>query len=318
LNVDDFTIIFAVNQLENLSMKLTILGCNGALPAHGRFPTCQILDLGAEMMMIDCGEGSQIQMQKFAVRSSRVDHVFISHMHGDHYFGLIGWLNTQALMQREKVLHLYCPEILKQIIEIQLLERLSFEIQYHFLLPNEKMVLMDTEKYKVLAFPVDHSIETHGFLFEVKREKRILKKEKVQEYEIPKYYYRNITLGKDYETKDGEIISYEVLSDPPKPNLKYAYCADTAFNENLIPYVTGVDILFHEATYTKENVDKAIARKHSTAEQAALIAQKAGVKQLLIGHYSSKYKTTDAHEAEAKTVFENTIAVYDGFSIEVK
>jgi ribonuclease Z len=299
-------------------MTLTILGCNGALPANGRFPTCQILDVGAEMFLIDCGEGAQIKMQQYKVRSNRVNQVFISHLHGDHFFGLIGWLNSQALLGREKELHIYANEKLKAIIAIQLEWQLPYQIIYHDLVPNESQILLDTDKYEVISFPVMHSVPTHGFRFTVKRNKRIMISDKVREYEVSQYFYKKLTLGFDYEKANGEIIKNEILTTKGKPNLVYAYCADTLYTETIVPYLQNSNLIYHEATYCNDQLDKATARMHSTAKQAANIAKLSNANQLVIGHYSSKYKDISGHLAEANAVFEHVVLAEEGLSIEVK
>jgi ribonuclease Z len=299
-------------------MKVTILGCNGALPAYGRFPTCQLLDVGEELFLIDCGEGAQIKMQEYKVRSNRVNHVLISHLHGDHFFGLIGWLNSQALLGREKELHIYANEKLKAIIDIQMQYHFPFEIHYHNLVENESAVLFDTEKYEVISFPVLHSVPTHGFRITVKRNKRIMISDAVRQHEIPQYYYKKLTLGFDYEKPNGEIIKNRLLTMDGKPNLVYAYCADTGFTESYVSFIKGADLIYHEATYCEAQIDKATERHHCTAIQAATIAKLAIVKQLIIGHFSSKYKDTSLHLVEAKTVFEYVKLAQEGLEVEVK
>jgi ribonuclease Z len=244
--------------------------------------------------------------------------VFISHLHGDHFFGLIGWLNSQALLGREKELHIYANEKLKAIIAIQLEWQLPYQIIYHDLVPNESQILLDTDKYEVISFPVMHSVPTHGFRFTVKRNKRIMISDKVRECEVPQYFYKKLTLGFDYEKANGEIIKNEILTTKGKPNLVYAYCADTLYTETIVPYLQNCNLIYHEATYCNDQLDKATARMHSTAEQAANIAKLSNANQLVIGHYSSKYKDISGHLAEANAVFEHVVLAEEGLSIEVK
>jgi ribonuclease Z len=299
-------------------LKLTILGCNGAIPAYGRYPTSQILDCGAEMFLIDCGEGAQMQMQKFGIKSSRINHVFISHLHGDHYYGLIGWLNSQGLLGRVKVLHIYCAEKLKAIIDIQLDYALPYQIHYHFLKPNTSEILFDNNKYEVISFPVIHSLPTHGFRITFKRNKRTILPTATSKYQIPLYYMDKLTQGLDYTTQDGTVIKNEWLTEAGKPNLVYAYCADTIYTETILPFITNCNTLYHETTYTNNDIEKATARFHTTAAQAATLALLANAQQLIIGHYSSKYIDPETVWHEAKTIFDNCEYALEGKSFEVE
>jgi ribonuclease Z len=295
-------------------MKLTILGCNAASPAYGRHPTAQILEIDGELFLIDCGEGTQMRMQDFNIKSARINNVFISHMHGDHYFGLIGWLNSQSLFGRTRKLHIYCPEKLKAIVEIQLDYKLSYEIVYTFLQEAEETKIYDGEKITVSSFAVKHSIPTWGFKFLKKNRKRVLIPEKIRALEIPKYYYSKLCDGINYTFADGREINYEEVTAPGKPNLTYVYSADTIFDEALAKIAANANCLYHEATYLDAQLDKATARFHSTARQAATIAKLANTKLLIIGHYSSKYINADAHLEEAKCIFANVKCAVEGES----
>jgi ribonuclease Z len=297
-------------------MKLTILGCNGAIPAYGRYPTAQVLDVGSDLYLIDCGEGTQMQMQKYGIKINRINHIFISHLHGDHYFGLIGLLNTLALLGRVKPLYIYGPEPLQAIINLQLEYKLPYAIEYQFTIDQEASILIDNDKYTVESFPVIHSIPTHGFKFTIKRNKRSINKEAVTEYEIPQYYLPQLQLGKDYTKPDGSIISNELLTTAGKPNLSYAYCADTLFTESIVPYITQVDWLYHEATYLHDQLDKATQRLHTTAVQAAHLAILAQPQLLIIGHYSSKYVHPEIVWHQAKAIYANTDYALEGKSWE--
>jgi ribonuclease Z len=287
-------------------MKLTILGCNGALPAYGRFPSSQILDLGMELFLIDCGEGAQLQMGAYSVKPSRINNIFISHLHGDHYFGLVGFINSQGLLGRTKEMHIYATAKLKDIIAIQTDWPLPFEIIYHDLQDGVSEILIDNPKFQVRCFPLDHSVPTHGFLFTKKGRLRSLLPDKIQEFEIPKYFYSQLAEGKDYTKQDGTIVLNCEVTQSGKGNKTFAYCSDTGYFEDVLAAIFDVDTLYHEATYLENELDKAIARKHATAKQAATIAKKANAKKLIIGHYSSKYKSIDEHLIEAKEIFDNT------------
>jgi ribonuclease Z len=298
-------------------VTLKILGCNGAIPAYGRFPTCQIIELNSESIMIDCGEGAQIQFQKYDVKSSRIKYVCISHMHGDHYFGLIGWLTTQALLGREKPLYIYAPAALKQIITMQLDYALPYAVHYVDIIEGQAQVLLDTDKLEIFAFPVDHSVPTHGFRITEKFKKRVLLPEKIAQYEIPKYFLSALAEGKDYESMDGRVVRNEIVTTAGKPSHIYCYSADTAYNENIIPFIKNCNVLYHEATYLSNDIEKAISRKHSTATHAANIAKLASVQRLIIGHYSSKYEDVSPLHEEACEIFEACDYALEGKVFEV-
>jgi ribonuclease Z len=300
-----------------MSIKVHILGCNGAIPAYGRHPTCQIIDVESELIMLDCGEGAQIQMQKYSVRQHRIKHICISHMHGDHYFGLIGWLTTAALLGREAALTIYAPAALKHIINAQLDHALPYPISFVDLVPDQAQVLHDNAKIEIMAFPVDHSVPCHGFRITKKHKPRVVLPEQAKAYEIPAYFLAQLAEGKDYCPLHGAAVKNELVTSPGKPNIVYAYSADTGYYEAMLPYIAESDLLYHEATYTTEHIDKATSRKHSTAEQAATIAKLGTVKQLIIGHYSSKYKDVNELLQEAQSVFANTIAAQEGIVINV-
>lgn len=298
-------------------MKVKILGCNSATPAFGRNPTSQVLNIKEQLFLIDCGEGAQIQMQKFSVKRNRINHIFISHLHGDHYFGLIGFLNSLALYGREKEMHIYCPQQLKDIIEIQLFHELSYKLHFHFLDFENEQLIYDSESVQVKSFPVNHSIETCGFLFTEKERARVLLPEECRHYEVPKYFYKRLTLGEDYIRKNGELVKNEWLTKAGKQPCTYAYTADTAPHEKYFDIIKGADLLYHEATYEEAHLEKAKDRLHSTAMQAATVAKTTGVKKLLIGHYSSRYKELDILISEAQSVFVQTVLAIEGADVEI-
>jgi ribonuclease Z len=298
-------------------MKVTILGNNSALPAYGRFPTAQVVDINEQLFLMDCGEGTQMRMQQFGIRSQRINHIFISHAHGDHYFGLVGFISSMALMGRERTLFVYCTAVVKSVIELQIPWQLSFEIVYHLLQENETALLLQHDKYEVHCFPVYHSIPTHGFLFTEKKRKRILLPEKLKEYEVPKYFYSRLTEGEDYVGRDGQVISNDWVTMPGLPAKKYAFCADTVFNIEICTHFMGADLVYHEATYLQDNLQKAKDRLHSTAMEAATIAKTAECKRLIIGHFSSKYKDLLPFKEEARSVFLNTDLALEGELFEI-
>lgn len=294
-------------------LGLTILGNNSALPAFDRHPTAQVLTLEDQLFLIDCGEGTQMQLAKYKIRRSRINHIFISHLHGDHYFGLIGLITSMGLLGRTQDLHLFGPEPLQAIIDLQLKvadTALPYQLIFHPLRGDE--VIMQEEKIKVTCFRVSHRIDCWGFRFDQVKAPRRINPDKTRQYEIPAAFYEKLKWGEDYTTKTGELIQNEWVTEAaPKPR-SYAYSADTVYNETLIDKVYGVEVLYHETTYLKDLEDRAALRFHCTTTQAATIALKSNVRQLLIGHFSSKYEMLDLFEKEAKEVFPNTMLAIEG------
>ena len=299
-------------------LALTILGNNSALPAYDRNPTAQLLQTAEESYLIDCGEGTQMQMTRYKIRRSRISHIFISHLHGDHYFGLIGLLTSMSLLNRTQDLHLHAPAELEQILNLQLTvadTHLSYKLHFHAL--KDEGLILDGKKIKVHCFKVTHRIATWGFLFREKKNPRKINAERAFTYEIPNAFFDKLQQGHDYINKKGTIIPNEEVTLPAPPARSYAYCADTIYDESLAEKIKGVDLLYHETTYLKDLPDRAAARFHSTTIQAADIAKRAGVKKLLIGHFSSKYETLEAFLTEAAEVFENTELALEGACYQV-
>jgi ribonuclease Z len=294
-------------------LGLTILGNNSAIPAFDRNPTAQVLQTPEESYLIDCGEGTQMQLSKYKIKRSKINHIFISHLHGDHYFGLIGLLTSMSLLNRTQDLHLHAPPELEQLITLQLnfaSTHLCFNLHFHAL--QEEGLIVDGNKMTVECFKVKHRISCWGFLFREKKKPRKLDAERAKIYEIPAAFYEHLQHGEDYVTKKGTIVpNDEVTTAASKPK-SYAYCADTIFDESLAEKVKGVDMLYHETTYLKDLHERAAARFHSTTVQAGTIAKKAEVKKLLIGHFSSKYEKLDEFLIETKEVFENTELAIEG------
>ena len=299
-------------------LALTILGNNSAIPAFDRNPTAQILQTLEESYLIDCGEGTQMQMMRYKIRRSKISHIFISHLHGDHYFGLIGLLTSMSLLGRTQDIYLHAPAALEEIINLQLKvsdTHLSYPL--HFRALKSEGLIVDDKKLTVECFKTQHRIECWGFLFRQKKNPRKLDAARAKTYEIPAAFYEKLQRGEDYVNKKGTIIPNEEVTTAA-PNAKaYAYCADTIYDESLIEKIKGVDLLYHEATYLKDLAERAAARFHSTTVQAAAIAQKAGVKKLLIGHFSSKYETLDEFLTEAVEVFECTELALEGVCYKI-
>jgi ribonuclease Z len=299
-------------------LALTILGNNSAIPAWDRNPTAHILQSLDECYLIDCGEGTQIQMAKYKIRRSKINHIFISHLHGDHYFGLLGLLTSMSLLSRTQDLHLHAPATLEQIINLQLEAadtKLSYHIYFHPI-TNDGIIVNDN-KIIVESFKVKHRIECWGFLFKEKKKPRKINSDRVKLYEIPKSFYEQLQKGEDYITKKGTVVPNEEVTIAGAISKSYAYCADTIYDETLVEKIKSVDLLYHEATYLKALHERAAERFHSTTVQAAAIAKKGMVKKLLIGHFSSKYEILDEFLTEAKEVFENTELALQGVSYRI-
>lgn len=299
-------------------LAVTILGNNSAIPAFNRHPTAQVVQTAEQSFLIDCGEGTQMQMIQYKIRTSRINHIFISHLHGDHYFGLIGLLTSMGLLGRKQELHLYAPEVLKTIIDLQLQvasAQLAYEVIFHPL-QNEEVIL-DDKKIVVECFKVKHRIECWGFLFKEKKHPRKIEITEVKKYNIPTAYYDRLHMGEDFITANNEVIKNELLTSATTAPKTYAFCADTIYDEELVDKIKNVDLLYHEATYLHALQPKASSRFHCTTIEAATIAKKAGVKKLLLGHFSSMYELLDDFKTEACTVFENTELAIEGCSYMV-
>jgi len=297
---------------------VTILGNNSAIPAYDRHPTAQVVTLNDQVFLIDCGEGTQMQIARYRIRRSKIHHIFISHLHGDHYFGLIGLITSMGLLGREQELHLYAPAGLKDIIDLQLKvadTNLPFPLVFHPL--EAEGMLVDTPKFSVECFATQHRVPCWGFIIREKRKPRKIDKVKVLQYDIPAAFYERLKDGDDYETREGELIRNEWVTLANKPARSYAFCADTRFDESLIDKTKGVTLLYHEATYLKDLAERALARFHSTTVQAATIALRAGVGKLLIGHFSSKYEKLDEFRNEAQAVFAETDLAIEGVTYRI-
>lgn len=299
-------------------LAVTILGNNSAVPAFDRHPTSQLVTLDGQHFLIDCGEGTQIQMMRYKIRRGRISHIFISHLHGDHYFGLIGLLNSFSLLSHSQELHVFGPAQLQDIIEMQLKvadTQLCFPLHFHAL--NGPATLVDNEKVEVRCFPTQHRIECYGFIFREKKKPRRLILDAVRENNIPLHFYEHLKQGEDFVTSAGEVIRNEWLTTAGTPGKSYAFCADTRYNEDMIPHIQGADMIYHEATYLDNLSDRAHMRFHSTSKQAAAIAKKAGVGRLLLGHFSSKYDTLEEFEQEACEIFPASELALEGVSYRV-
>ncbi|MES2139810.1 MAG: ribonuclease Z [Bacteroidota bacterium] len=303
------------------NFELTILGCSSATPTSTRNPTAQLLNIAERFFLIDCGEATQIQLRKFKLKFQRINHIFISHLHGDHYLGLIGLLSSMHLLGRTVELHLYCPPELEEIIEVQFKHSqtyLRFKIIYHHHKFIANDLIFEDNKVEVRTILLNHRIPCCGFLFIEKPLLANISKEVLQKYHIPVEQILAIKGGADFITTEGELIpNSKLVSNKLKPR-SYAYCSDTCYDERIIEVIKGVDLLYHEATFLNDMLPRAKETFHSTALQAATIAQKAEVHQLMIGHYSARYRDLQPLLDEAQTVFSNTILSIEGKSTVVE
>lgn len=299
-------------------LAVTILGNNSALPAFDRHPTAQVVTMEDQIFLVDCGEGTQMQMAKYKIRRSKINHVFISHLHGDHYFGLIGVLTSMGLLGRSQDMHIYAPPVLKDIIELQLKVadiQLPYPLHFHPL--KEEGVVVREAKFEVSCFPVYHRIECWGFRFREIRPFRRVNPDKARQYGVPSSFFDRLKWGESYLTKDGQLVENGWVTEPALRAKSYAYAADTLFDSRIIESVKGVDLLYHETTYLKDLTDQAGKRFHSTTAQAATVAEQAGVKRLIIGHFSSKYEKLQAFEQEAREIFPHTDLAVEGVTYRV-
>ncbi|MDH3323793.1 MAG: ribonuclease Z [Flavobacteriaceae bacterium] len=299
-----------------MSLKLTILGCHSATPRTFAHPTSQFLEMNNRCFLIDCGEGTQSQLRKFKIKFSKIKHIFISHLHGDHFYGLVGLISTFSLLNRETELHVFAPKGAEEIIRLQFKLSKSwihFPLYFHDLTSKKSEKIYEDKQVEVHTIPLDHRIYTNGFLFQEKlAERKINMAAVLNEKDIEICDYQNLKNGKDFIRPDGTVISNKQLTFNPPPALKYAFCSDTAYFENIIPMIKSADLLYHESTFLEDKADLAASTKHATAKQAAEIAAKAQVKKLILGHYSSRYKNIEVFLEEAKPVFENTVLAEEG------
>lgn len=308
-------VISVFKSKSKIKMKLTILGCYAATPRTITNPTSQVLEIRDRMFLIDCGEGTQVQLRKNKIKFSKINHIFISHLHGDHVYGLVGLVSTYMLLNRVNDLHIYGPKGIKEIITLQL--RLSnswtnYNLYFHELESAESEMVYEDEKVVVKTIPLKHRIYTNGYLFQEKFKERKLNIEAVEKYNIDQVYYRKIKHGGDITLENGRVIpNAELTFDADIPK-SYAFCSDTVYNEAIVPLIEGVDVLYHESTFLESEALLAEKTMHSTAKEAARIAVKAKAKNLVLGHYSTRYESIQKFKEEAETVFPNVLLGDDG------
>ena len=300
-------------------MKVTILGCYAATPRTLTHPTSQVLEIKNHLFLIDCGEGTQVQLRKQKVRFSKINHIFISHLHGDHFFGLPGLVATFRLLGRVKPLHIYGPKGIKEAVTLLLKlgdSWTNYPLHFHELTSQAPVVVFEDKKVTITTIPLDHRVYTNGFLFREKVGSRKLEAQAVEAHGIDSCYFQNIKDGKDAPNKAGEIIPNAQLSSDPKPTKSYAFCSDTAYFPKIIAQIKEVTVLYHESTFLESESDLATKTKHSTASQAAKIAESAGVKSLILGHYSTRYDGLQPFKEEAEVYFKPVLLADDGREFE--
>ena len=289
-------------------MKLTILGCHSATPRVDGSTTSQVLEIKNHTFLIDCGEGTQVELRRRKIKFSRINHIFISHLHGDHVFGLSGLVSTFNLLNREAELHIYSPPGLKEVITLQ--NKLakawtSYNLVFHELTSDASELIFEDHKVEVHTIPLTHRIYTNGFLFKEKLGERKLNMDAVNKEDIEIAFYRKLKHGFDVENKSGKMIKNETVTLAPNPPKSYAFCSDTVYREDIVSLIKNVDVVYHESTFLDKNKELAATTKHSTAKQAATIASKANAGMLILGHYSTRYANVMDFKTEAETVFNN-------------
>ena len=295
-------------------IELTILGCHSATPRENKHTSSQLIEVAGNLFLIDCGEGTQMQLRKSKAKFSRIKHIFISHLHGDHFYGLIGLISTFRLLGRTTDLHIYGPVGIKESITLQLKLANSwtnYSLCFHELSSTESELIYEDEGVTVSTIPLDHRVYTNGFLFTTKSKMRKINTQAIEGLELEHFHFKQLQQGQSIELSNGELIENEKLTFSPDPPKQYAYCSDTAYNEKIIPLIKGVDLLYHEATFLESHSDLAAKTKHSTALQAAKIAQAAQVKKLVLGHYSNRYDDKAAFIDEASRIFEMVFLAED-------
>ncbi len=295
-------------------MKLTILGCHSASPHEHKNPTAQLLDIKGHRFLIDCGEGTQVQLRKSKVSFVHIKHIFISHLHGDHFYGLPGLVSSFRLLGREAPLHIYGPKGIKEALTLLLKlanSRTNFPLHFHELESKKSECVYEDDSVVVHTVPLDHRVYTNGFLFAEKEGMRRINADAAHAAGIDKSQFRLLQLGQDVLV-DGDLVENSTVTQNPHPPKKYAYCSDTAFLPSIIPIIQDADWLYHEATFLQQHANLAQQTKHSTAQEAATIARDANVQRLILGHYSSRYKNLDLFAQEAKSIFNNVILASDG------
>ena len=301
--------------------ELHILGCGSALPTTRHFPTSQVVNLREKLFMIDCGEGAQVQLRRSRLKFSRLNHIFISHLHGDHCFGLLGLISTFGLLGRTAELHIHSPKGLQELLAPMLTffcKTLTYNVVFHEFNTKEPEIVYDDRSVTVTTIPLKHRIPCAGFLFEEKQRPNHIIRDMIDFYNVPVFELNRIKNGEDFVTSEGEIIPNSRLTRPSAPGRKYAYCSDTIYRPVIVEQIKNVDLLFHEATFADAEKARAKETFHTTSAQAAQIALAAGVKRLVIGHFSARYEDEQFLLEEAKAIFPQTILGKENLCIELE
>ena len=301
-------------------MKLTILGSSASTPKINKHTTSQLLKIKNHHILIDCGEGIQMQLRKLKISFSKISHIFISHLHGDHYFGLIGLISTFRLLGRTNDLNIYAPEGLQELINLHLKlsnSWLNYKVVFHTLKSKSEKIIFIGQDFIVKTIPLNHRIYTNGFLFEEKFDERNIYKSKIKEYELEINDIKKIKNGEDVILKNGKKLVNSTFTKKSKKSKKYAFCSDTAYHEKIIELIESVDCLYHESTFLDSHADLARKTKHSTASDAAKIASAANVGKLILGHFSSRYRNQENFLMEAKIHFQNVELAIEGTKFDI-
>lgn len=303
-----------------MKFEVTILGCGSSTPSLLRNPAAQLINIRENYFLVDCGEGTQLQLRKYKIRFQRINHIFISHLHGDHYLGLIGFLQSLHLLGRKNELHIYANAQLEELIQLNLKvsnSSLHYPLIFHPLKYNNPEIIFEDHQVEVETVLLKHRIPCCGFIFREKQKPLAINPEKLAQYKIPVALLPGIKLGQNYITPEGKIIPNSEITFQRAKSYSYGYCSDTAYDENIIPGLKNIDVIFHESTFVNEHATRAKDTFHSTARQAAEIAKKANAGKLVLGHFSVRYKSTDKFLSEAKEEFENTELAEDGKIIKL-
>ena len=302
------------------SFSVTILGSSSALPTSHRFPTAQVVRLNEQLFLVDCGEGTQIQLRKYGFKMGKINHIFISHLHGDHIYGLPGLISSLALYGKKGELHIHAHSDLQQMMEGMMKfmnEITDLKVKYHPLNFQRNALVFEDKKIRISSFPLKHRISCCGFLFQELPTQLHMDKQALSRYEVPVSQRLNITNGADLILADGTVIPNSQITLPPNPTRSYAFCTDTLFLKKIVPTIEGVDLLYHEATFAGDLAVLAKKTFHSTSVQAAEMAKTAKVKKLVIGHFSSRYKSVLPLVEEARVIFPETYEANDGDCFEL-
>ena len=300
--------------------ELHILGCGSALPTTRHFATSQVVNLREKLFMIDCGEGAQMQLRKSRLKFSRLNHIFISHLHGDHCFGLMGLISTFGLLGRTAELHIHSPKGLEELLAPMLnffCHTLAYKVIFHEFDTRQASVIYEDRSMTVTTIPLQHRIPCCGFLFAEKARPNHIIRDMIDFYKVPVYELNRIKNGADYITPEGEVIANARLTRPSDPPRRYAYCSDTIFRREIAEQISGVDLLFHEATFAESELARAKETYHTTAAQAGRIAVEAGVRRLVIGHFSARYEDENVLLKEASAIFPDTILAKENLCISL-